>query len=184
MRVVSVSARKGGVGTTTVASSLALSLSKHGKVLLVDRSHNGDVFSLLGAQTPERDTPSPIVENLDGLYSDAYYGDYDYVVIDEGVRWTLREDAFTVNVVTNAYMSVKNEVNGAKPDAIVLHEYKDTPLNGNDVQLVLAPERLYVMPHDSAVWRAIDAGLYPNTNKSHLYDWANGLVEEILSVKL
>jgi hypothetical protein len=177
MKVIEVTARKGGVGTTTVACSLALSLSQQNpdKVLLIDTSHNTEAFSVLGLSSPKNGVSSSVgqhnltvvnvpLANVNGLA----VSQYDFVVIDAGKldgvdNSYFGQVPFQVAVVRNSYLSLRAEsATRFGKDAIVSIHDSGFVLNEKDVRNVLNGNPVSVFPFDHAVARAIDAGLFPS----------------------
>lgn len=196
MKVLEVSARKGGVGTSTVAVALAVSLAKArpNGVLLVDSSEYGDSFSILGASVPAGygshsvcgeygltvawSTPDALRKVApNDIFS------YDFVVIDAGLATHdgdyFGETPFRISVVANSYLSLRAQTMAkVRPNAFVSLHNDENVLTTSDTANVLngygAP--LHVFPVNSAVSRAIDAGLF--ASRTALYE---KLTDEILT---
>lgn len=196
MKVLEVSARKGGVGTSTVAASLAVSLSISNpySVLLIDPSDNADVLSIMGLSVPfSRD--QEIVDGIHGLTirrpdidktRQATAEDisaFSFVVIDAGLRprssTYFGTEPFRISVVTNSYLSLRAQtLSPVKPDAHVCLYNDQLVLTSGDVRSVLGRDALVRdVAVDPAVSRAIDAGLY--TLRTNLYEgWTNEFIRE------
>jgi hypothetical protein len=176
MKVLEVSARKGGVGTTTVACSIALALSAQNpdKVLLIDTSHNTEAFSVLGLSGPVGYSETSVgqhnltvvnvpLAHVNGLS----VSQYDFVVIDacklDGVDNSyFGEIPFRVAVVRNSYLSLRAEsATRSKKDAIISLHDSDFVLTEKDVRNVLNGYQVSVFPVDDSVARSVDAGLFP-----------------------
>ena len=147
MKVIEVSASKGGVGTTTTACGIALaSHAKGNRTLLVGIDDTADIMAILGsAAEPEvggepeqffsdnRPYGVGVVTIHAGSVdlSEIMYGDkYDIVVVDAGVRgkqtYSLGSDKNgrpwvanpkRVRVIRNCYMSLRRELM-AKGDTV------------------------------------------------------------------
>jgi len=170
MQVIEVSARKGGVGTTTVACAIALRLSAlhPDRVLLCDASEGSESFSVLGLSAPLKDNPCSTIHGLTVVASETIPtgSEYEFVVIDAGKTNRVVESyfgvsPFRVSVVTNSYLSLRAETQRfTTPHAVVAIHNEDHVLNKKDVANVLRATPTYVAV-DNSVARAIDAGLYP-----------------------
>jgi septum formation inhibitor-activating ATPase MinD len=172
MKVIEVSARKGGVGTSTVACSIALALGKTNpeRVLLIDTSANNDDTLILGLapssgeQTYKDITivnaPFSEVSNLRGVH-------YDFVVIDTGLLGGKKNTyfdyvPFRVAVVRNSYLSLRAEAleTTHTADAVVAIVDAQDALTAKDVGQVLRQKDTTIVEFDNRTSRAIDAGLY------------------------
>jgi hypothetical protein len=194
MKVIEVSARKGGVGTTTVACSLALSLSQQNpdKVLLIDASHNTEAFSVLGLSGPADGVSSSVGEHnltvVSSPLANINYlsaSQYDFVVIDAGKTSGVDNSyfglaPFRVAVVRNSYLSLRAEATSLSPirkEAVVSIHDSGFVLNEKDVRSVLNGHSVTVFPFDHAVARAIDAGLFPA--RDNLWsEWTTAFIKQ------
>ena len=188
MKIVEVSSAKGGVGTSTVASCLALALAKKNpeRVLLLDLSKRDDCTSILGLSTNamrENDWQGLTIKGLtrNEVKDARSLGNYDFVVIDAGQETTL-EYAFgtpdlRVQVVRNEYLSIRAETLAGRDNfgACVLLFQKEYALNVRDVQTVLRNIPT-VFDMSSAVARSIDAGLL-STQDKHWGYWTDSIIE-------
>jgi len=188
MKVIEVSARKGGVGTSTTACSIALALGKTNpeKVLLIDTSVNNDDMLILGLSVPSSKeqtyggitiigTPFDKVSNQD-------ITGYDFVVIDAGLlggKSTYFDQVpFRVAVVRNSYLSLRAEMTDVKhsSDAVVAIVDKQDALTEKDVVQVLSKkDTTTIVDFDNRTSRAIDAGLYGH--RDTVWEWAVSFVE-------
>jgi len=188
MKVIEVSARKGGVGTSTTACSIALALGKTNpeKVLLIDTSVNNDDMLILGLSVPSSKeqtyggiaiigTPFDKVSNQD-------ITGYDFVVIDAGLlggKSTYFDQVpFRVAVVRNSYLSLRAEMTDVKhsSDAVVAIVDKQDALTEKDVAQVLSKkDTTTIVDFDNRTSRAIDAGLYGH--RDTVWEWAVSFVE-------
>jgi len=194
MKVIEVSARKGGVGTTTVACSLALSLSQQNPdtVLLIDTSHNTEAFSVLGLSGPKNGVSSSVGEHNLTVVSlplaevnNLSVSQYEFVVIDAGKTNGTRGThfgltPFCVAVVRNSYLSLRAEATSLSPikkEAIVSIHDSGFVLNQKDVRSVLNGHSVTVFSFDHAVARAIDAGLFPS-REALWSEWTTAFIKE------
>ena len=174
MKTYTFSSRKGGVGCTTVACSVATLLADNGSpTLLVDAGLNADTYAWLGIGTPDEDTePTEVRANLWVVRATSAeqvvalnLAPYSYVVTDAGQRpmsLSFTEGDEKVLVVRNDYMALRNSVNHDMKQyhkAVVVME-PERVLTAGDCRNVLGVETLTVewLP---ALSRAIDAGLAP-----------------------
>lgn len=185
MRVIEVSARKGGVGTTVVATAIAVALSNRGEnVLLVDATGSGDSCAVLGIAIPEADgftevttTLGVIIHKEKGMLAEV--ASHDVVVVDAGITKTPGRTYWgmtphRVAVVRNSYLSLRAEVadRNTACDTLVVVTEKDSALTYTDaVNVVPHKTRHMEVPHDPNLARAVDAGLF--TMRANLYqEWA------------
>lgn len=188
MKVIEVSSAKGGVGTTTVACSLALALATKSpeRVLLLDLSKNDDCTAVLGLGTNSTRENNCYGMTIQGLTrkemkDTVSVGDYDFVVIDAGTETTrqygLGIPDLRVQVVRNEYMSLRAETLAGRDNfgaCVVLYQ-KDNALTVKDVQTVLRNVPT-VFEISSNVSRAIDAGLLASRDK--LWgEWTDSIIE-------
>jgi hypothetical protein len=188
MKVIEVSSAKGGVGTTTVACSLALALATKSpeRVLLLDLSKNDDCTAVLGLGTNSARENNCYGMTIQGLTrkemkDTVSVGDYDFVVIDAGTE-KIREYGFCVpdlrvQVVRNEYMSLRAETLAGRGNfgACVVLFQKDNALTVKDVQMVLRNVPT-VCEISSNVSRAIDAGLL--ASRENLWsEWTDSIIE-------
>jgi hypothetical protein len=188
MKVIEVSSAKGGVGTTTVACSIALALATKSpeRVLLLDLSKNDDCTAVLGLGTNSLRENNCYGMTIQGLTRQQVkdtvsVGDYDFVVIDAGTE-KIREYGFCVpdlrvQVVRNEYMSLRAETLAGRGNfgACVVLFQKDNALTVKDVQMVLRNVPT-VFEISSNVSRAIDAGLL--ASRENLWsEWTDSIIE-------
>lgn len=181
MRVIEVSARKGGVGTTTVACSIATAIAEKGeKVLLVDNTGTSDAFAVCGMAIPVEGLASQATENMAvicGSVSSEVANAYDVVVVDAGVikadgqeYWGAKPH--TVSVIRNAYLSLKAEVSRVRPDSdtVVVITDENFALTLQDAKSVVGKGNFIEVPYSYDLARAVDAGLF--LMRQHTYEWA------------
>ena len=175
MNKIQVSARKGGLGTTTVACSIALTYSRlHPtlKIGLVDNSPYNDCLSVIGlnAQSPNTEGVTVIGKETEG---------YDVLIIDAGVTTELDPDAIIVNVVRNEYLSMRAETLAKlSSDYTVALINTENALNAKDVSHVMRSE-ISVFPLTAPMSRAIDAGMFISRFEQLGNEWADKLVESL-----
>jgi hypothetical protein len=188
MKVIEVSSAKGGVGTTTVACSIALALAKKSpeRVLLLDLSKNDDCTAVLGLGTNSLRENNHYGMTIQGLARQEMkdtvsLGDYDFVVIDAGTEMPFHYGFgvpdLRVQVVRNEYMSLRAETLSGRTNfgACVVLFQKDNALTVKDVQMVLRNIPT-VFEISSNVSRAIDAGLLGS--RENLWgEWTDSLIE-------
>lgn len=82
--IITVANRKGGVGKSTIATNLAVSLSKQGRVLLVDADEQKSAFNW----NEYRQDKLPSIFVLDNLIDtlEPLNNDYDFIIIDVAGR--------------------------------------------------------------------------------------------------
>jgi len=175
MNKIQVSARKGGLGTTTVACSIALTYSRlHPtlKIGLVDKSRFDDCLSVIGLnpQSPSLHGITVISKETDG---------YDVLIVDAGITDELDPDAIIVNVVRNEYLSMRAETLAKlSSDYTVALINTENALNAKDVSHVMRSE-VSVFPLTAQMSRAIDAGMFTSRFEQLGNEWADKLVESL-----
>lgn len=192
MKVIEVSARKGGVGTSTVACSIALALAKTNpeRVLLIDTSANNDDTLILGLVPSSKEqtykditiinAPYDEVSNLRGIH-------YDFVVIDTGLLGGKKNTYFDyvpyrVAVVRNSYLSLRAEAHETNhsSDAVVAIVDAQDALTAKDVGMVIRQKDTTIVDFDNRTSRAIDAGLYGH--RDTVWEWAVTFVETRMTI--
>lgn len=191
---IEVSSRKGGVGTTTTACAIALSLESMGNtVLILDTTGTDSVSATLGVNAPM--TSSHEFKNI-SVRSIHVEGkdivtnrNYDYVVIDAGNKmfnYTDREghdessNIKRVGVVRNEYLALRNMVH-YPVDLFVSFTIEGNALQSSDVRNVLSKEVIDT-PMNSAVARSIDAGLFPSRWESLFSEFSHKIVHSLMAV--
>ena len=177
-RLIVCSGAKGGQGTTTIATALALTLARQKMTVLVDTAR--DALPILGhpPATAHR-TPAEAVTRrvtvLDGLdiattnstaavvAGSIALGELRergwHVVIDAGTDNVEVPDAERLLVVRNCYLALRRAVAARRADHVLLVTEPGRSLGLRDVADVLGVVPITVVPWDPAVARAIDAGL-------------------------
>lgn len=186
MKVIEVSSAKGGVGTTTVACSLALALAKKSpeRVLLLDLSKYNDCTAMLATSTNPDKVNYANGMTIKGItrkqIKDALSveGNYDFVIIDAGTETVEQLPLdLRVQVTRNEYMAIRAETISGRTGfgACVVLFNEDHAINVNDVQMVLRNIPT-VFKISSNVARTIDAGLFASTDK-HWKEWTDSIIE-------
>lgn len=192
MKVIEVSAQKGGVGTSTVAVSLAVALSKANPtgVLLVDTSTHADTWAIAGLSVPASELHTTLGEHelafrratVEGLADLAPFHNREFVVIDAGTSPRSEyfgQTPFRVSVVTNSYLSLRAETfRKGERDAVVCVHNSDFVLTTGDVKNVLSAPLVHYFAVDSAVARAIDAGLYADARANLFAGWTSDFLRD------
>ena len=190
MKVFYISGTKGGVGTTTVASVIALRSQKSGlKTLIVDNAELKGLAAIMDFTLSIPGKVHKANENLDYLKNDGSELDfskmeYDVVVVDNGTKSpqpSKKKKGFSeeyVAVVRNCYISLRNFVENGfdEVDHTVCIFEKEKVLSVNDAELVTRKE-LAVFNYLPAVGRAIDAGLLNVRFTNSEYDWVSDVLE-------
>ena len=135
-RVIVCSGAKGGQGTTTIATAIALTLATHGPTLLVDTT--GDALAALGHPDTRRRPaardriaePVAVTANLAVVVVNAERADLATritelrdtadVVIDAGTTPPPVTEAERVLVVRNCYLALRRAVSGPPADRVAL----------------------------------------------------------------
>jgi hypothetical protein len=186
---IEVSSAKGGVGTTTTACAIALSLESMGNtVLILDTTGTDSVSAVLGINGLMSSAPEWQGITVKNVYIEGKevspYRNYDYVVIDAGNKmfnYTDEESKVKrVGVVRNEYLTLRNMVH-YPVNFFVSFTIKENALTAGDVRNVLSKEVIDT-PMDSAVARSIDAGLFPSRWESLLSEWSNKVVHSLMAV--
>jgi hypothetical protein len=158
MKIVNVIAAKGGVGTSTTAAMIAVSLATSGScVVVLDTTGTGDVSAIVadGSLTIRVDMPT-----------DTEAESIDLLIIDHAVPTHPTEpdlpSGLNVLVTTNDYLAVRRAI--SYPiifHGLVIHQNTASPLDTKDVHAVIAipPERTLVLPNDPTIARYLDAGM-------------------------
>lgn len=177
-KVIEVFAMKGGVGTSTASLAIAHQATEQGlRVLLVDNAVNHDICNLAGIpNNAEQEWDNLTVKKLsrtDKMHQ--YSNEFDLVVVDCGANPTdiFDEDAERVLVVRNEYLSLRNAVSVKKDRAVCFYQ-EGNALIQSDIKNVLSTEVTFV-PIDTAVSRAIDAGMF--FSRGIVHEWAKDFVE-------
>lgn len=195
MKIIEVSANKGGVGVTNVVCSVANILSETKNVLILDIADRPDTIAWYGAVMPKQDEMADAYNNdslkirtLNNGRNNSEIqipsGDWDVVVVDAGTTgqktyFSDSEKCETVEriaVVMNDYMSLKNIMYTELMESdihICLFE-ENRPLTFNDIEHVMGKKCVRINKETSMA-RSIDAGLAP-TRKALYEEWVNSML--------
>lgn len=194
MKVIEVSASKGGVGTSTVAVSLAVALSNatSQSTVLLDTSVNADTWAIAGLPAPSESTGSTTLGEHELVFRkttasgiDELFGLFarELTVVDAGLNPRSEYggiEPFRVSVVNNSYLSLRAETfpRTNKPDAVLCLFNGNYALTKSDVSNVIgSSSTVHFFDISDAVARSIDAGLYA-THRSHLFsEWTNEFLQ-------
>lgn len=155
MRIINIIGTKGGVGTTTVAATIAIELARAGeRVAVIDQRANGDLEAVLGADVANVTIIDTVPDETDETY--------DYAIVDHATTTTQPATGTNIVVLTNCYLSILHATKLTwRADAVVAILESHRALDRGDITAVLAtPEhRVVTIAHDPAIARTIDAGL-------------------------
>ena len=151
MYAINVYSPKGGVGTTTVASLLAYSMSKHHYVGLVGKDTES-LFATLAHPTTR--LPSKISHAL--TVSDEPIKDCDFMFFDS--RAFMAAADMNILVTQNTYLSIRKCMS-LKHDLAVVQMMPDGALEQKDVINVIGGNNHVFIDWSSATLRSLDAGL-------------------------
>ena len=159
--VVSLFAAKGGQGTTVAAASMAVASAKSGRrVLLVDAANHRDMAACLGmAEGPGVRT---VIDNLDTISADGEPIDATgYLVIVDAGQDPAAVSADRALLVTRpCYLALRAALAlTERPDGVILITEAGRSLNADDVVAILGAPVVASVRQDSAIARAVDAGL-------------------------
>lgn len=154
--LISLSAAKGGTGTSTTAALLALASGT--KTLLVDNSSSRDLAAILGLATPTK-----VLTKVTDLV-DLYIGDdpdtdsYDLVIADQGTNTDTVKGATNYLVTRRCYLSMRKALN-LPFDGLIVVDESQRALTVKDLQHVTGAPIAGTVAYDPALSRAVDAGL-------------------------
>jgi MinD-like ATPase involved in chromosome partitioning or flagellar assembly len=152
MIAINVYSPKGGVGTTTISSMLALDLSHHHYVGLVSRDPDASCAAL-GYPT----SPFPYKLNHGLTVSSEMIPDVDFTIMDSRAHVAAAD--FNILVVQNTYMSFRKALN-CQYDFLVACITKANALTVEDVKGVLdCHGKMATISWDEQAARTLDAGL-------------------------
>jgi hypothetical protein len=207
MRAINIHSHKGGVGVTTTACALAVTLSQQGeRVLLVDYNEMSNIYATLGSMHYDEGVLSDALTNYElfglhfspsrhfvtGAYDSRFLNsNYDTVVVDSGRSMPVSEISFlgsgvkvnNICVVRNDYLTLQNTVKSdfAQKDNysnyVLFTHSVNAPLTVKDVEMVLKAKALAVSPLTDKAQRAIDAGLL--TTRLSEFKFAAEVVEAL-----
>jgi hypothetical protein len=152
MKIVNVIGAKGGVGTSTTAAMIAVSLATTGStVVVVDRTGTGDVSAIVadGSLTIRVDMPTPTEAET-----------IDYCIVDHPTQ-TEPSSGTNLLVLTNSFLAAASAARfPAHVHGLIIHADRESQLTVADIHSVLAipPERTLVIPYASEIARLVDSG--------------------------
>jgi AAA domain len=166
MLVVNILGAKGGVGTSTTAAMIAVSLATTGAhVVMVDYTGTGDVSAIVtnGSLTIRTDMPTRVEAET-----------IDFVVVDHKAKprndhyETSRTGHINILVATNCYLAVQRVISTpVVVHGLVVRRDPQRILTVNDIHAVTAigPARTLVINDDPRIARLVDAGLIGVSNR-------------------
>jgi MinD-like ATPase involved in chromosome partitioning or flagellar assembly len=155
MIAINVYSPKGGVGTTTISSMLALDLSHHHYVGLVSRDPDASCAAL-GFPT----SPFPYKLNHGLTVSNEMIPDVDFTIMDSRAHVAAAD--INILVVQNTYMSFRKALN-CKFDYLVACVTGSNALTVEDVKGVMnCHDNVATIAWDEKAARTLDAGLAAN----------------------
>lgn len=155
MIAINVYSPKGGVGTTTIASMLALDISQHHYVGLVSRDPDASCAAL---GFPSSASPYKLKHGL--TVSDNIVPDADFTVMDS--RAYVAAADINILIVQNTYMCLRKALN-CKFDLMVAHIIPGSALDLSDIRSITGcQDKEAIMNWDVQGARTLDAGLAAN----------------------
>lgn len=152
MIAINVYSPKGGVGTTTISSMLALDLSHHHYVGLVSRDPDASCAAL-GYPT----SPFPYKINHGLTVSNEMIPDVDFTIMDSRAHVAAAD--INILVVQNTYMSFRKAMN-CQFDFLVACITRSNALTAEDVKGVMnCHDKMTTIAWDEQAARSLDAGL-------------------------
>ena len=161
--IITVTGARGGHGTTTVATALAILAAEHGPTRLV----SADATAVLGLPyVPENDIPVPVTDHLTlALPGSPGAKELEITVVDVGAAGSASlagtgETSFVV-LRGPCYLGLRHLVTGKAPPwtGIILLSEPGRSLTRRDVEDVLGVPVMASIDQHPAVARTIDAGL-------------------------
>ncbi len=159
MLTVNILGAKGGVGTSTTAAMIAVSLATTGvHVVMVDQPETGDVSAIVtnGSLTIRTDMPTGVEAET-----------IDFVIIDHKANprndqhETSETSHINLLVTTNCYLAVQRVISTpVVVHGLVIRRDPQRILTVNDIHAVTAigPARTLVIDDDPRIARLVDAG--------------------------
>jgi MinD-like ATPase involved in chromosome partitioning or flagellar assembly len=156
MIAINVYSPKGGVGTTTISSMLALDLSKHHYVGLVSRDPDASC-AVLGYPT----SPFPYKLNHGLIVSNEMIPDVDFTIMDSRAHVAAAD--INILVVQNTYMSLRKALN-CQFDLLVANIIASNALSLEDIKSTMSATNSVTtqIAWDQQAARTLDAGLASN----------------------
>jgi hypothetical protein len=160
-RTIHVYGAKGGVGTSTVATLIALEHSRAGGVTILsaaDGDHT-DLHTLMGAAAGE-----------DAVFMAGDPGDA-LTVVDHGTTPPVDRDPGdqVFLVLRPCYLAIRRALGqNCRPDGIILLTEDGRSLGVRDVEDVLGVRVVAIIPVTQTLARSIDAGLLARHSRRHV----------------
>ena len=172
MRTMTITGAKGGVGTSTIACAVALTLAKQGSNVSLRTSNEygstAELAAMLGMTTPV------VTDSGEGRWTEV--GDTSLTLtsgflsrVPQACEWDIIDNdakrpidaAVRVLVVRNDYGSLQRATTWWKHryTHLVLVREPHRALDKRDIIAATGHEGLTIIEHDPAIARAIDAGL-------------------------
>jgi hypothetical protein len=152
MKLVNVIGAKGGVGTSTTAAMIAISLATtDSTVVIVDRTGTGDVSAIVADGSLTIRVHMPTEHEAETI---------DYCIIDHPSRSEPTEGT-NLLVVTNSFLAASNAARVPTPvHGVIIAQHLPAHLSVADIQTVLAipAERTLVIPHVHEIACLVDSG--------------------------
>ncbi len=170
MIAINVYSPKGGVGTTTIASMLALYLSQDHYVGLVSRDPDSSCAAL---GFPGSASPYKVKHGL--TVSDQMVPDVDFTVMDSRAHVAAAD--INILIVQNTYMCLRKALN-CKFDLIVAQMIPGSSLSLDDIRSITGyNDNGVIMNWDVQGARTLDAGLAANFLKREDFQAVAKLVD-------
>jgi AAA domain len=158
MQIVNVIAAKGGVGTSTTAAMIAVSLATTGsRVVVLDTTGTGDVSAIVADGSLTIAVVMPTETEAETI---------DFLIVDHAVPVGPTEPdlpaGINLLVTTNDYLAVRRSLSARIiVHALVILENPDSHLVTGDVHAVLGigPEQTLVVRRDPVIAQYLDAGM-------------------------
>lgn len=185
MRFIQVAGPKGGVGTSTVATVIALKAYQQGnRTLLIDAGPRPSIEGLIG-NPYYMDTM-----RLDGGVPDNIVvdDDWDVIVLDSGLNLvddgnlaTIADSTNYVHVLRNEYLALRHYLHDSslkfakEPTHLVTIVNEKNALTKKDVDMVVSRETIK-FPFSEKVARTVDAGLLTTRLYIEEFGWADEML--------
>lgn len=179
---------KGGVGTSTIAATLAANLIKDGQtsnIICTNAAELVDQCAIFATPNIALDAmakserPIEIRELNDGSIVKLMYTDYatvreeatehaDVTIVvrskDRLATAMFKDSAYNILITERTYLGANqaNKLDKVKFDMAITYSMPECVLTMQDMAAVLNLKHVFDWPYDRAVLRSIDAGLYAN----------------------
>jgi len=162
---------KGGVGTSTIAALYALELARSGQTVRLSAASAAEVDDLAAILGTWQVPPGDVIQIVNGLtLADHPSTAADHNVVDAGTDCFSDHTGAVYVVLRNDYLSLRRALNAPQTTVgVILVTERARALRRSDVTDVLAYPVVAELVVDSALARAVDAGLLASTrNRIHL----------------